>query len=54
MGLGLTLVRRLCELLGGSIVVESAPARGTRVALRFPVTTSVPQNVVAEELRLSA
>ena len=54
MGLGLTLVQRLCELLGGSIVVESAPARGTRVALRFPVTTSVPQNVVAEEVRLSA
>jgi len=36
IGLGLTLARRLCELLGGSLAVESTPARGTRVALRFP------------------
>ena len=36
IGLGLTLARRLCELLGGSLAVESTPARGTRVALRLP------------------
>lgn len=54
MGLGLTLVRRLCELLGGSIAVESAPARGTRVALRFPVTPPVPRIVATEGMRLSA
>lgn len=40
MGLGLTLVRRLCDLLGGSIAVESAPAMGTRVALRIPSLTN--------------
>ena len=36
MGLGLTLARRLCELLDGTIAVESAPARGTRITLRLP------------------
>jgi signal transduction histidine kinase len=36
MGLGLTLAHRFCVLLGGSIAVESAPARGTRVALQLP------------------
>jgi two-component system, NarL family, sensor histidine kinase BarA len=36
MGLGLTLVRRFCDLLGGTIVVESAPAKGTRVSLCLP------------------
>ncbi len=36
MGLGLTLAQRFCELLGGSIAVESAPAKGTRVALLLP------------------
>ena len=39
MGLGLTLARRHCELLGGSIAIESAPQRGTRVALCFPAAT---------------
>jgi signal transduction histidine kinase len=37
MGLGLTLVRRFCELLGATVVVESAPAKGTRVSLRLPL-----------------
>ena len=37
MGLGLTLARRFCELLGGSIAVESTPEKGTRVALQLPV-----------------
>lgn len=37
MGLGLTLVRRFCDLLGGTIAVESLPAKGTRVSLRLPV-----------------
>jgi signal transduction histidine kinase len=41
IGLGLTLARRLCELLGASIVVESAPAKGTRVAVRLPAIASI-------------
>jgi signal transduction histidine kinase len=38
MGLGLTLVRRFCELLGGTIAVDSAPAKGTRVSVCLPVS----------------
>jgi signal transduction histidine kinase len=38
MGLGLTLVSRFCDLLGGTLAVESAPTRGTRVSLRLPVS----------------
>jgi signal transduction histidine kinase len=37
MGLGLALVRRFSDLLGGTIAVESAPAKGTRVSLRLPI-----------------
>jgi signal transduction histidine kinase len=36
IGLGLTLARRLCDLLGASIDVESEPARGTRFVVRLP------------------
>jgi signal transduction histidine kinase len=35
-GLGLALARRIVEALGGRIVVESAPARGTRFAVLLP------------------
>ena len=40
MGLGLTLVQRFSHLLGGSVAVESSPAKGTRVSLRLPVARS--------------
>ena len=35
-GLGLALAKRIVESLGGSIAVESAPARGSRFAVVFP------------------
>jgi signal transduction histidine kinase len=38
MGLGLTLVQRFSQLLGGTIAVESAPEKGTRVSLRLPIS----------------
>ena len=41
MGLGLTLVRRFCDLLGGTLDVESAPSKGTRVSLRLPVARPI-------------
>jgi PAS domain S-box-containing protein len=35
-GLGLPLVRRLCELHGGRLVIESAPQQGSRFSLILP------------------
>jgi signal transduction histidine kinase/CheY-like chemotaxis protein len=38
LGLGLSIVKRLCELIGASIAVESAPGQGAT----FTVTTQCP------------
>ena len=37
LGLGLPLVRRVVERLGGTVEVESAPAKGTTVRLHLPI-----------------
>jgi signal transduction histidine kinase len=37
LGLGLPLVRRVIERLGGSVELESAPGKGTAVRLNFPL-----------------
>jgi PAS domain S-box-containing protein len=41
-GLGLAIVRALVELHGGSMEIESAPGRGTRVSLLLPIERIVP------------
>jgi signal transduction histidine kinase len=41
-GIGLSIVKRLCELLGAAIELESAPERGTIFRLRFPTQMSPP------------
>jgi signal transduction histidine kinase len=35
-GLGLALVKRLCDLYGWEVAVDSAPRKGTRVTIAFP------------------
>ena len=47
IGLGLSLSRKIVEAHGGSLTVESAPDRGTRVTLRLPLTSPAPQGVPA-------
>lgn len=36
-GLGLAITKRYCEVMGGELVVESAPGEGTALTLRLPV-----------------
>lgn len=36
VGLGLSLVKRLVEVHGGRLLIDSAPERGTTMTLRFP------------------
>lgn len=41
-GIGLALVKRLSELMGGHISVESQPGEGTRFRLRLPIRREAP------------
>jgi len=40
LGLGLTVARRMADLIGGTVTVNSKPGVGTRVMMRFPSQTS--------------
>jgi signal transduction histidine kinase len=39
-GLGLALVSRFCQLMGGSVSVQSAPGEGARFVVRLPVSAT--------------
>jgi PAS domain S-box-containing protein len=43
-GLGLTLTKRYCELLGGKLQTESESGRGTKFALLLPVQIDKPRS----------
>jgi signal transduction histidine kinase/HAMP domain-containing protein len=53
MGLGLALVRRLCEVHRATVRVESSPGRGTRFILHWPLATR-PVRAGAEHLEDAA
>jgi len=39
-GIGLSIVKRLCEVLGATLALETAPGRGTTFRITFPVRYS--------------
>jgi len=41
-GLGLTICKRLADLLGGRISVQSTPGEGSRFLLEVPMPPAVP------------
>jgi two-component system chemotaxis sensor kinase CheA len=47
-GVGMDIVKNRIESLGGSVVVESRPAKGTRVVLELPLTLAIFQALVIE------
>ncbi len=53
-GLGLTISRRLCRLLGGDIHVSSEPGKGTNFIISLPITTGTEPPPIKLELPGSA
>ncbi|HET7542097.1 MAG TPA: response regulator [Polyangiaceae bacterium] len=47
-GVGLAVVRRQVEALGGSVRVESKPGRGTRFLLTVPFTVTKERNLIVQ------
>ena len=43
-GLGLSICRRLAETMGGEIVAESEPGRGSKFTVRIPGVEACPEN----------
>jgi signal transduction histidine kinase len=39
-GIGLSIVKRLCEVLGATLELETAPGRGTTIRIAFPIRYS--------------
>ena len=46
-GLGLTISRRFCQMMGGDITVDSRPGEGSTFTIRLPRIVDVPKDVVA-------
>ncbi|WP_158542501.1 sensor histidine kinase [Lujinxingia litoralis] len=49
-GLGLTITRHFCELLGGDIVMTSAPGEGTQVSVRLALDLTPSPNLATHNL----
>ncbi len=47
-GLGLSVVRELAELMGGSLEVHSTPGEGTRIAVELPLPTTDASSIAVD------
>jgi signal transduction histidine kinase len=54
LGIGLTVARRMAELIGGKLSVTSKPGAGTRVNMSFPSQTVASPQLAAAAVSLSA
>jgi signal transduction histidine kinase/DNA-binding response OmpR family regulator len=52
-GLGLTITRKLAEMMGGEISVESVAGRGSRFTMRLPVSPEKATSASAAETELA-
>ena len=51
LGLGLTVARRMIDLLGGVLEIESEPGVGTHVLLRLPSSSKALENIISDQRR---
>jgi signal transduction histidine kinase len=49
LGIGLTVARRMADLVGGKLSVTSQPNAGTRVLMSFPLQTVLAAPLVLEQ-----
>jgi signal transduction histidine kinase len=49
LGLGLTVARRMAELIGGTLEISSEARKGTRVLMKFPSQTGAAAPLVTEQ-----
>ena len=49
LGLGLTVARRMAELIGGMLEISSEAGKGTRVLMKFPSQASVAASLLTEQ-----
>jgi signal transduction histidine kinase len=42
-GIGLSIVKRLCEVLGATLELETAPGHGTTIRIAFPLRYATPE-----------
>ena len=47
-GLGMAIVKKIVDLHGGDIAIDSAPGRGTRVRISLPAVAARPSRVGQE------
>ena len=46
-GRGLAISRRFCQMMGGDIIIESEPGKGSTFTIRLPRIVDAPKDMVA-------